>query len=173
MPRKILEYVVILSCLTLAGVAFWATRVKKILKNELSTLAPDVKFKSFYVTDINNNNITIIGEALVKNNFPSQLIIDSLDYNLYIDNEHILHSSHQKQITITRDGEEKISIPMHLDVQKLKHLVKKFEREKRDSAQYTVKGDYRMKIPIRGMRTFKIDETKTGAAIREINVKAG
>ncbi len=171
--RKILAYVVILLCLALVGVIWWAQRGKTFFKNEIASFAPDVEFKALYISDISDQRITIIGDALVKNNFPSQLVIDSLAYDLYIDSVRVLRSNHFKEISIARDGEERVSIPMHIDVKVLRDLVKKFERKKQDSARYTIRGDYRMKIPIRGMRQFKIDETRTGPAIREIHVKAG
>jgi LEA14-like dessication related protein len=171
--RKILGLLIIFLCLFTAGMIWWGKSGKKVLKKELVSFAPDVEFKSLYISDIDNNSVTIIGDALIKNNFPSTLVIDSLDYDLYIDSVSVLHSGHFKEISIARDGSERVAIPMHLDVKRLRSLIRKNEKYKRDSASYTVKGDYKMKIPIAGMRKFKIDETRIEPAIREIYVKAG
>jgi len=166
-------YIIIILCVALIGGIWWGTRGKTFLKNELGSFAPDIELKSFYITDINDQRITIIGDAIVKNNFPSQLVIDSLDYDLYIDSVPVLHSNLIKEVSIARGGEEKIAIPMHLDVKKLRALIRHNERVQRDSAIYTVKGNYKMKIPIRGFRKFDINNTKVAPAIRDIHVKAG
>ena len=171
--RKILGYVVILLCLFATGAIWWSNSGKTFFKDKLKSFAPDVEFKALYISDITDRSVTIVGDAIVKNNYPSKLIIDSLDYDLYIDSVPVLHSSHLKEITIARGGSEKVAIPMHLEVKKLRRLIRRFENEKRDSAIYTVKGDYKMKLPIAGMRKFIIDETKTAPAIRDIHVKAG
>ena len=155
--RKIIGYVIILLCLAAIGAVWWAQRGKTLLKDELSSFAPDVEFKALYISNIDDQRITIIGDALVKNNFPSQLVIDSLAYDLYIDSVRVLRSNHFKEIAIARDGEERVAIPMHLDVSVLRHLIKRFERKKQDSALYTIKGDYKIKIPISGMRQLNID----------------
>jgi LEA14-like dessication related protein len=62
---------------------------------------------------------------------------------------------------------------MHLDVDKIRSVIRKFEHEKRDSALYTIKGDFKMKIPVAGLRKFKINESRMAPAIRDIHVKAG
>jgi LEA14-like dessication related protein len=171
--RKIIGSIVILLCLVLIGIIWWAQRGKTFIKKELDSFAPDVTIKSLYIADINDRNITIIADAILKNNFPSRLVVDSLDYHLYIDSVPVLHSRYFKEISIARDGEEKVTIPMHLNVKMLRNLVERFEKRKQDSAVYLVKGDYKMKVPIRGMRQFTINDRKTGPAIREIVVKAG
>lgn len=171
--RKILAYAVILLCLFVIGAIWWGKSGKKLVKNELMTLAPDVEVKALYISDINDRSITIVADAIIKNNFPSQLVVDSLDYDLLIDSVPVLHSGHFKEISISRGGVERAAIPMRLDVKKVRSLVRKFEHEKRDSASYTVKGDYKMKIPVAGLRKFTINETKTAPAIRDIHVKAG
>jgi LEA14-like dessication related protein len=171
--RKIIGFLIIILCVLLAGAIWWGKSGKKVLKTELASFAPDVEIKALYISHIDEHGITIVGDALIKNNFPLQLDIDSVDYDLYIDSASVLHSGHFKEISIARGGSERVAIPMKLDVKKLRTVVRKFEREKRDSALYTVKGDFKLKVPVAGMRKFKIDETKVAPAIREINVKAG
>lgn len=171
--RRILGIIIVSLCLMLTGVIWWGKSGKTFFRKELRTFAPDVEFKALYISDINDRSVTIVGDAVIKNNFPSPLVIDSLDYDLYINGVPVLHSNHFKEISIARKGTEKVSIPMHVDVTKLRSLIRKFARQKTDSATYTVKGDYNMKLPIAGMRKFRIDETKIAPAIREIYVKAG
>lgn len=173
MARKLIGYLIILLCVAVAGVIWWANRGKTFVKNELATFQPDVEFKSLYITDIDDRRITIIGGAIVKNNFPAQLIIDSVKYDLYIDSARVLQGNHFKEISIARGGAEKVTIPMHVNVKVLRDLIKRFEKRKRDSVLYTIKGMYKMKVPIAGVRQFIINETKKGPAIREIHVKAG
>ena len=173
MARKILAYTIFLLCLFAIGAIWWAKNGKTFFKNELASFAPDVEIKSLHISDIDEHSITIVGDAIIKNNFPSQLVVDSLDYDLYIDSVDVLHSAHFKEISIARGGSENVVIPMHLDVRRMRRLIRKFENEKRDSALYTVKGDYKMKIPVAGFRKFKINESKKAPAIRDIQVKAG
>jgi LEA14-like dessication related protein len=171
--RKILGLLTILLCLFLIGAIWWGTRGKKFFRNEISSFAPEIKITSIYISNIDEHNVTIVGESIIKNRFPAPLVADSLDYDLYIDSVPVLHSGHFKEISIPRGGSETVKIPMHLDVQKIRSAIRKFENEKRDSALYTIKGDFKMKIPVAGFRKFNINESRMAPAIRDIHVKAG
>lgn len=164
---------IILLCIFLVGAIWWAKRGREFFKEKISALAPEVKVHTIYISDIDENNVTIVGDAEIINTLPADMLIDSLDYDLYIDSALVAHSGHTKKISIHRGDSARIKLPMELNVKKLRSIIKKFEHEKRDSAAYSVKGDFKMKIPVAGIRKFRINETKTLPALREIHVKAG
>jgi len=139
----------------------------------MAAFAPDVEVSAMYISAIDENGLTIVSDAKIRNNLPAALIVDSVKYDLYIDSAPVLHSLDTRKISIVRGGWEEIRIPMELDIKKLRSVIKKFEREKRDSAAYTLRGTYQMKIPVAGIRKFKIDETKILPAIRGIYVHSG
>jgi LEA14-like dessication related protein len=90
----------------LIAAIWWGTGGKKIFRNELSSFAPEVKITSIYISDIDEHNVTIVGNAIIKNRFPARLVADSLDYDLYIDSVQVLHSGHIKKISIPAEDQK-------------------------------------------------------------------
>lgn len=169
--RKTGGMIVILAVILVAiigGIIWWKDRGKQVLKQGAAEMAPKVYSSTLTITDIDKNSIKLLSEPVIENNMPLDLEIDSLYYELWIDSAKIMQSTYPEPIVIRKSDSAKLRLPIEIKTTQLKEVIERFEREDRDSADYTMKANFRMKVPVAGKREFDVDFTKRLPAIREI-----
>jgi LEA14-like dessication related protein len=164
---------VVVLCVVAIGAIWWTQRGKDVIKDEAMKLAPKVEMMSLSITGIDENELKLTVHATIKNTLRADIVIDSLRYQLYIDSSKVVESIHPQKITIKQAASGNVELPMELNMDKLGALIRKMERQDRDSAIYTLKANFKMKIPIAGVREFNLDESKKLPALKAIHVTPG
>jgi LEA14-like dessication related protein len=170
--RIIVVFIVLLSFFAAAAI-WWGIRGKDVVKKEAFALAPRLKVKSITVSEINHRFMTVIINADLRNQLQVPLIVDSLAYDLYIDSVKIIKSAYIKKIDLEPDSSTDVKLRMQLDAVRLRSIMERFDRIDRDSAIYTLKTKFLLKLPVMGNRRFEINENRVGPAIKEIKVEPG
>lgn len=138
--------------------------------NSLS-LKPHLSVASVNVTDIDPDRIKMTARMFLSNPLPIEFKSKRLDYQLLIDSVKILESSYSKPISIRSSDSAVIELPMELLIEKLGRVLKRFEANKTDSADYTLQATVYADVPIAGERQFNFDQTKRLPAVRLPKIK--
>lgn len=168
MKKRFAVLIVILCALTGAGLIWWKNGGRKAVQNEAAEHLPKIQMARLNITGIDEKSIHMVSETILTNNLPVELNIDSLDYEIFIDSFQVLESDYPKSISIEKSDSAVLRLPLELRMDKLKHILDAFEKQDRDSANYTVRARCRVKVPVAGKREFTINVTRRLPALRQI-----
>jgi LEA14-like dessication related protein len=171
MGRKTVVLLLVILLAVTAGVIWWKRSGKEMAKQEVKQLAPEIRIASMNITDIDDDEIKLTSETVVDNNLPADLTIDSLDYTVSIDSIEVVKSTYPKEVVIKKSDSATLKLPLRIKTAKLKTLLHRFEKQNRDSADYTINAHFKLRLPVAGKRAFDLAFTKRLPAIREIKVK--
>jgi LEA14-like dessication related protein len=161
----------ILFVIIIAVVVWWKKSGKETVTKKAMKYAPEIRVSSMNITDIDDNYIRMVSTTVLDNNLPADIVMDSLDFDLLIDSSKVLQTTYPKKIELKKSDSATIRLPLELNIKKLANILERFEKENRDSADYTLNAHFRLKLPVMGKREFEVHKTKRLPAIREIKVK--
>jgi len=130
-----------------------------------------VHVSSMSITDIDEDKIRMTSTTVLENNIPATIVIDSLEYEIFIDSTKVLESTYPKRLTLKKSDSTEIKLPLELSTKKMKQLLQQFEKQNRDSARYTLKANFKTTLPVAGQRSFNINASKRLPALREIKIR--
>jgi LEA14-like dessication related protein len=148
----------ILALLVIAGIWWWKRNQSLPESSSAKVkLTPTIRMANMNITDIDPDKIKVTGKVMLNNPYPVELSTKRLDYEIYVESIRIIKSSYEKPISIKSHDSTAIEMPMEILTKPMKELVKYFERTKKDSAEYTVKTNFDVDVPVAGERTFHVN----------------
>jgi LEA14-like dessication related protein len=166
--RRVVLMIFIMAAI--AAFVWWKNGGKQSTGDAAEVLAPKIHLNTMNITDIDNNSISLVSETLIENRMPLDLAIDSFYYELWIDSTRLVESTYPRNILIPGSDSALVRLPARLKIKELSSVAARFTKEDRDSADYTLKADFRMNVPIAGKRDFDVEVTRRLPALREIKV---
>lgn len=163
--KKIYWWIIIIAILGIAGFLWWHSP-SSALKRKAEQLKPKVKVVSVSITDIQEARIKSTLWIILTNPLPVEINIPKLEYNVFIDSLIVIESVYNKPIHIESSGNTRIVLPMETLSKPMERILKLFDQQNRDSANYTFNAAFSIDIPIVGERDFTIHEEKRLPAIR-------
>jgi LEA14-like dessication related protein len=171
MKNKTVVILLTLVVLLIAVTMWWKHSGKETVKNELQEIAPEIHVSKMNITDIDPEEIHMMTETVIENHLPSDLNIDSLQYTVFVDSMELVESTYPKPLLIKKSDSASIKLPVTIKMKQFKSLMDEFDKDDRDSADYTINAKFKMKVPIAGKREFALHFTRRLPAIRAIEVK--
>lgn len=141
------------------------------LKKETQQLKPELSMASVNITNIDKNKISATSKVILRNNLPIEVKTNRLDYIIYIDSAKIIEDSYSKPITIRSSDTTAITLPVEIMQKNLVAVVKRFENNDIDSADYSMKATFQVDVPIAGERNFTMNLSKRLPVLRLLKVK--
>ena len=161
---------IILAVLVLAGAGgywWWQSSSSAPAKQKaVQRLAPKISVASVSITDIDDEKIKLNSKVQLNNPLPVDLHINRLNYELFIDSMRVMQDAYGKPITVRSSDSAVIEMPMELLAKPMARVLKYFEDQKMDSADYTVKASFDVDVPIAGDRNFNMEVSKRLPAVR-------
>lgn len=169
------KWLIALAIAAFLAVAFWLwwRAPDSSIKKGAEHLKPELSVASLDITGIDENKISAISKVVLRNNLPVEVKTNRLNYEIYIDSAKIIEDSYSKPITIRSSDTTSIRLPMEIMFKKMTAALKRFENEKIDSADYTVRAAFQVDVPIAGERNFTMSFTKRLPALRLLKAKLG
>ena len=165
--RKWLIVLAVLVGLGIAGWMGWKYFTPKETKKEVAKkLMPEISVAGLNISDIDDNRIKMTSKVMLKNPLPVDINTKQLDYEIYIDSVKVIEESYNKPISIRSSDSTVIQLPMELLAQPMARILKYFDQEKIDSADYTMKARFAVDVPIAGVRNFNLELSKRLPALR-------
>lgn len=171
MRRGVVLALIVLAVAAVAAFKWWNGPGQKKVQQEAMKLAPKIHVANMSITDIDEDKIRMTSTTVLENNIPATIVIDSLNYEVYIEDTKIIESAYPKQLTLKKSDSTQVTLPLEVSSGKMKTLLQQFEEENRDSVLYTIKANFKTKLPVAGQRSFDINVSKRMPAPREIKVK--
>jgi LEA14-like dessication related protein len=140
-------------------------------KQILPNLKPGLSVAAISIKDIDDDKIKMNARIVLKNPLPLEITTHKLDYQLLIDGRPILKNSYDKSITIKSNDSSLIEMPMDILIKPLASVLKKLDKQKADSADYTLRATIALNMPMGRQRKFDFNETKRLPAFRLLKVK--
>src|ERR1700712_473403 len=163
---------VLLAVFVMGAIFWWRSPSSKPAKKDLvKHLAPTILVTSMNITDIDKDRIKIKSKVSLKNPLPVDLSAKGLTYQIFIDSEKILQDDYAKPIRIRSKDSTTIELPMELFAKPLKEILEYFDKNKVDSADYSIKAMVKVQVPVAGQRDFAMNLSKRLPAIRIPKVK--
>ncbi|MCY7350478.1 MAG: LEA type 2 family protein [Cytophagaceae bacterium] len=160
---------VLLALLVAAGWWFFGTR--KADGSGGNGLKPHLSLATVNITDIDPGRIKMTARMFLSNPLPFEFKSNRLDYQLLIDSVKVLESSYSKPITVRSSDSASIELPIEVLTEQLSRVLKRFEANKTDSANYTLQATVYADVPIAGERQFNFDQTKRLPTVRLPKIK--
>jgi LEA14-like dessication related protein len=171
MKNRAVVILLTLLVVVLAATIWWKHSGKETVKQEVKELAPEIHVSKMNITDIDPEEIHLMSETVIENHLPADLNIDSLQYTVFVDSTKLVESTYPKPLIIKKSDSASIKLPVTIKMKKFKSLMDAFDKDDRDSADYTINAKFKIKVPVAGKRDFTLHFTKRLPAIRAIEVK--
>ena len=152
--------------LVTSGALLWWRAPASSLQKETQKLKPQLLVASLDIKDIGENKITAIATITLRNNLPIEVTARRLTYTIYIDSVKVIEDSFNKPITIRASDTTVMRLPMEVMLAKLAAVIKKFDNQKVDSADYSINANFTTDVPVAGERTFTMNIMKRLPAVR-------
>jgi LEA14-like dessication related protein len=164
--------VAVLLVLGLGCWIWWNSKIGKEQKKSLSdNLKPTISVTSVNVNNIDDDKVSMTTKVVLKNPLPVEIKTDRLDYVVMIDSVKVIEEAYNKPITIRSSDSTTITLPMNLRIKPMNALLKRFDRNDTDSAQYILKAKMQVDVPIAGERKFDLNLDKRLPAVRLFKIK--
>jgi LEA14-like dessication related protein len=142
---------------------WWMRREKGSV---IPKLKPTLSVAAVSIEDIGDKKIKMNAKVMLKNPLPLELTTNRLNYQLLINGKEVLKSAYEKRLTIRSNDSSLIEMPMEILIKPIASVLKRLDKQKADSADYTLKAVMALKMPIGKERRFTFDETKRLPAFR-------
>lgn len=152
---------------------FWWRAPHSAIKQEAEKLRPELRITSLNINDISETKISATSKTVLRNNLPIDVNINHLDYTIYIDSAKVIEDAYSKPIKIRSSDTTVISLPMEIMYKKLGAVLKHFENDKVDSANYSMVAKFNVDVPIAGEKDFTMHFNKRLPALRLPKAKMG
>jgi LEA14-like dessication related protein len=170
--RNWLIVLLIVAVLVGAGIWWWKSPSSDKAKQKAADkVTPTVGVASLNITDIDAERIKMTSKVTIKNPLPVDINTKKLNYVVYIDSVKVIEDAYEKPISIKSSDSSTIEMPMELLVKPMTQVLKYFDEEKIDSANYAMTASFETDVPIAGERKFKMDVSKRLPALRIPKVK--
>ncbi len=163
--KKWLVALVVLLLVAL-GAWLWWRAPSSSLQKETQKLKPQLTVASLDITDITEDELSATANITLRNNLPIEVTTKRLNYVIYIDSAKVIEDSYNQPITIRSSDTTVIKLPMKVMLAKLAAVLKRFDNQKVDSADYSVKATFEADVPIAGERMFTMNLSKRLPAVR-------
>lgn len=169
------KWLIVLAIVALLAAAFWLwwRSPNSAIKQEAEKLKPELQVASLNITDIDEDKISATSKIILTNNLPVEVNTNRLDYAIYIDSAKVIEDSYSKPITIRSKDTTAINLPMEIMFRKMTAVLKRFENNEIDSADYSIRASFQVDVPIAGERNFTLDFSKRLPALRLLKAKMG
>ncbi len=135
-------------------------------KKKLRQLAPALSVMSTTVTDISEDKLKMVSRVKLTNPLPFNLQTKAIQYSIFIDSVKVIKSDYNKSLKIHSSDSATIEVPIEVLKKSIKRVLKYFDEQKKDSANYTVKAQLNLEIPIAGKKQFEFVKSMQLPAIR-------
>ncbi|MBK5214437.1 MAG: LEA type 2 family protein [Flavobacteriaceae bacterium] len=137
MIKKILLTVLFLIIAGIAAFFIWRYVGYQQDKSPHKTfLLPRVALSIVEITSLTAEKTEMTVKVLLKNQLPVSFTADSLQYSIFINDVEVIKNHHKKTITLKSNDTSSISLPLIIQNQHLKSILKASERKDIDSVVY-------------------------------------
>lgn len=163
---------VIFVVIALGGWLWWrspaASKTKKSVANRVM---PAVSMASVNITDISEDRISLTSKVKISNPLLFDLHANALNYEIYIDSVRVLQDAYKKPLRIRSKDSTVIELPLELPAKQLARVLTYFDRQHADSADYTVKTNFTVDVPVAGNRNIDLKFSKRLPALRLLKIE--
>jgi len=169
---KWLIVLLVVAVLIGAGIWWWKSPDSDAAKQKAADkVMPTVGVASLNITDIDAERIKMNSKVTINNPLPVDINTEKLNYVVYIDSVKVIEDTYEKPISIKSSDSTTIEMPMTLLMEPMKRVLKYFDKQKIDSANYAMTASFEVDVPIAGEKKFKMDISKKLPALRVPKVK--
>lgn len=126
----------------------------------IENLIPHVSMSRITITDIDGETIKFKANVVLANTFPVKLNTRRIQYQVYIDTAMIARSSYNDPIIINSNDSMRMDLPMEASVKRTLTILDELKKQQKDSADYRVKAQIYIDVPVSGERQFDVDLKK-------------
>ena len=169
---KWLIVLLVVAVLIGAGIWWWKSPGSDAAKQKAADkVMPTVGVASLNITDIDADRIKMNSKVTINNPLPVDINTEKLNYVVYIDSVKVIEDTYEKPISIKSSDSTTIEMPMTLLMEPMTRVLKYFDKEKIDSANYAMTASFEVDVPIAGEKKFKMDISKKLPALRVPKVR--
>lgn len=115
-----------------------------------SFIKPKIELASIVVKSMENGTINLQMNALVENEMPISFGVDTLTYNIFLEDVLVAESTHPEGISVAANDSTTISLPVTLYKDKINQVLQKVEQnQSQDSINIEMKADLHTDIPFK------------------------
>ncbi|MCE7064946.1 LEA type 2 family protein [Dyadobacter sp. CY326] len=154
------------------GIWWWKSPTSDVAKQKaVDKVTPTVSVASLNITNIDADRIKMTSKVTISNPLPVDINTRKLNYVIYIDSIKVIEDAYEKPLSIPSSDSVTIELPMALLLKPMTQVLKHFDDENIDSANYAMTATFETDVPIAGERKFKMDIAKKLPALRLPKVK--
>jgi LEA14-like dessication related protein len=170
-------WMIVLGIIIVVGIAVWAwwrsPGSETVKKEAGQKISPQLTIATLNITAIDKDKIQANSKVTLKNPLPVDITARKMNYAVFIDSVKVLEDAYKKPISIKSSGSTNISLPMIIQTKALASVLKHFEAHNIDSANYAIKANFEVDIPVAGERNFtmQFDKKLPALYIPKIKIK--
>jgi LEA14-like dessication related protein len=170
--KKVLIVLLILLALVVSGIWWWkSTSSDKAKEKAMGKVMPTIGVASTSITDIDDDCVKMVSKVTLYNPLPVDIKTKRLNYTIYVDSVKIMEDAYEKPISIRSSDSSTLTLPMQLLAKPTARLLKYFDDQKIDSADYAMKASFEVDVPIAGERKFDMNISRRLPALRIPKIK--
>jgi LEA14-like dessication related protein len=140
---------IFLAVLIVALVVYFFIENRSQEKDSADTfIKPEIELASFQINSIDDGTIKIELEVLVENKMPLSFGVDTLQYNVFMEEVLVSQSTYPEKISIAASDSSKVSLPITLYQDKINQVLQRVEQNpSNDSLNLLMEADLITDIP--------------------------
>jgi LEA14-like dessication related protein len=163
---------IVLAIVAAAGYWWWMSPASEKTKSDVAEkVTPTIGVASLNITDIDDDRIKMQSKVSIHNPLPVALKASGINFVIYIDSIKVIESAYEKPVSIQSSDSSLISLPMEVLAKPMAEVLKYFDKQKIDSANYTMEAKLDLDVPIAGERSFDVSISKKLPALRLPKIK--
>lgn len=133
-------------------------------------ILPKVKIANINISDYSANETKAIIDLTIDNNLPVEIAVDSVSYDIYIEDQKVVNDWYKKVFKLVRNDSAKIRLPVVIKNKRLLNSLEKLDTRNVDSANYTIKLSFYSKGAIKDKFDYTITKKLPVLFIPEVIV---
>lgn len=164
------KWLVIITVVLIAGLGVWwwwqSPSSSPAKKEAAERLTPNISIGSVNISDIDAERIKLKSKVTLTNPLPVDINTNKLSYEIFINSIRVIQDSYNKPIRIRSSDSTVIELPMELLAKPMARVLKYFDDEKVDSADYAMKATFTVDVPVGDEKDFTLNFSKRLPALR-------
>ncbi len=153
------------------GIWWWQSSSSEGDGGIAENLTPEIEVISTTVSNITGDRIEATSEIQINNPFPVEMNTQRIDYEIFIDSLKVIEDAYDEPVRIASEDSTIIEVPMEILADQMEKVFYYFEEHQVDSAQYILKVNFQVDVPIAGETEFSMDIERTLPAFRLMDVE--
>lgn len=160
--------IILILLLFIFGVIWWckSPRMEDSRQNAIDKITPNINVTKVTITEISHDQVKMNCRIVLDNPLLVNINTTRISYDIFIDSVQVLQSEYSEPLIIRSGDTSFIELQLSLDAESLTNVLKHFDVNNVDSAEYSIQAILEVDVPIAGEKQIKMTFSRKLPAVK-------